>query len=127
MRLLLGIFLFGAVACAQPSESGPETVHSLFQVKEGKEADFMQVYAKAWAAYRRLGFVNPQHHVFLRAKDDAGKPYFVDVLTWKSHDIPDHMPPEIRQIWNQMEALCEPRNGKRGISFDEMQIVEDPR
>ena len=117
--LFLSVFLL-----AQNSpDAGPETVHSLFQVKAGKEADFVRVSSQAWAAYKRLGMVIETPHVLLEAKDSAGKPYFIEVLTWKRHDIPDHVPPEVREIWNQMENLCEPRNGKRGISFDEMQVV----
>lgn len=69
----------------------------------------------------RHGDRNP--HILLEAKDDAGRPYFIDVLTWRNHDIPDHVPPAVREIWNQMESLCETRNGKRGITFDEMQVV----
>lgn len=104
-------------------DTAPETVHSLFQVKAGKEADFVRVYSQAWATYKRLGMVVETPHVLLEAKDDASKPYFVEVLTWKNHDIPDHVPPEVREIWNQMESLCEPRNGKHGITFDEMRVV----
>jgi hypothetical protein len=118
-RLFVAAFLF-----AQGSpDAAPETVHSLFQVKAGKEADFVRVYSQAWAAYKRLGMVVETPHILLEAKDDAGKPYFIEVLTWKNHDIPDHVPPEVREIWNQMESLCEPRNGKRGIAFDEVQVV----
>lgn len=117
--LILGAFLF-----AQNSpHTAPETVHSLFQVKAGKEADFVRVYGQAWAAYKRLRMVMETPHVLLQAKDDAGKPYFVEVLTWKNHDIPDHVPTEVREIWNQMESLCEARKGKRGITFEEMRVV----
>ena len=104
-------------------DTAPETVHSLFQVKVGKEADFVRVYSQGWVTYKRLGMVIETPHVLLEAKDGAGKPYFVEVLTRKNHDIPDHVPAQVREIWNQMESLCEPRNGKRGITSDEMQVV----
>ena len=121
----LAYLFLAAFSLAQNSpDTKPETVHSLFQVKAGKEADFVRVYSQAWDAYKRLGMVIETSHVLLEAKDDGGKPYFIDVLTWKNHDIPDHVPPEVRKIWNQMESLCETRNGKRGITFDEMHVVE---
>lgn len=81
---------------------------SLSQVKVGKEADFVRVYSQAWDAYKRLGMVIETPHILLGAKDDAGKPYFIDVLTWRNHDIPDHVLPAVREIWNQMDASgCE--------------------
>lgn len=122
--MTLTCLLLAAFSLVQSSpDTTPETVHSLFQVKAGKEADFVRIYRQAWDAYKRLGMVIETPHILLGAKDDAGKPYFIDVLTWRNHDIPDHVAPAVREIWNQMESLCETRNGKRGIIFDEMQVV----
>ncbi len=120
----LACLFLAAISFAQNApDAAPETVHSLFQVKTGKQADFVRVYRQAWDVYKRLGMVIETPHVLLEGKDEAGKPYFIDVLTWKNHDIPDHVSLEVRAIWNQMESLCEMRNGKRGITFDEMQVV----
>src|ERR1700759_3491834 len=105
--MTISCILFAAFFLAQSSpDTAPETVHSLFQVKVGKEADFVHVYSQAWAAYKRFGMVIETPHVLLEAKDGGGKPYFVEVLTWKNHDIPDHVPAQVREIWNQMESLC---------------------
>lgn len=118
------LLFLAALSLVQSSpDTTPETVHSLFQVKAGKEADFARVYSQAWDTYKRLGMVIETPHILLQAKDDVGRPYFIDVLTWRNHDIPDHVPPAVREIWNQMESLCETRSGKRGITFDEVQVV----
>ena len=123
------LLAFGAYALAAQSPQpgapagGTETVISTFRVRAGKEAEFARVHAQAWPAYRRFGFVAEKPHLVLQGVDEAGKTYFVEIFTWKDHDAPDHASPEIRAIWAQLEALCEPRLGHRGIEFPEVQIV----
>ena len=123
------LLALGAYAlAAQPPQpvapnGGTETVISTFRVRAGKEAEFAKVHAQAWPAYRRFGLVAEKPHLVLQGVDEAGKTYFVEILTWKDHDAPDHASPEIRAIWAQLEALCEPRLGHRGIEFPEVQIV----
>jgi len=116
-----------ALAAQQPQAStrsgGTETVISTFRVRAGKEAEFARVHAQAWPAYRRLGLVAEKPHLVLRGVDEAGKTYFVEILTWRDHEAPDHASPEIRALWARLEALCEPRLGHRGIEFPEVQIV----
>jgi hypothetical protein len=114
---------------AQPPQAaaapgGTETVISTFRVREGKEAEFAKVHAQAWPAYRRFGLVLEKPHLVLQGVDEAGKTYFVEILTWKDHDAPDHASPEIQAIWAQLEALCEPRLGHRGIEFPEVKMVQ---
>jgi len=123
------LLAFGAYALAaqSPQPGAPagrtETVISTFRVRAGKEAEFARVHAQAWPAYRRFGLVAEKPHLVLQGVDEAGKTYFVEIFTWKDHDAPDHASPEIRAIWAQLEALCEPRLGHRGIEFPEVQIV----
>ena len=123
------LLAFGAYALAAQSPQpgapagGTETVISTFRVRAGKEAEFARVHAQAWPAYRRFGVVAEKPHLVLQGVDEAGKTYFVEIFTWKDHDAPDHASPEIRAIWAQLEALCEPRLGHRGIEFPEVQIV----
>jgi hypothetical protein len=81
------------------------------------------VLAQAWPAYRRFGLVLGEPHLVLRGTDKAGKTYFVEILTWKDHDAPDHVSPEIQAIWAQLQDLCEARLGHQGIEFPEVEIV----
>jgi hypothetical protein len=48
----------------------------------------------------------------------------VEVFTWKSPDIPDHAPAEVRAIWQRLEDACEPRDGRPGIDFAEVTAVQ---
>jgi hypothetical protein len=102
---------------------GTETMHSVAHVKRGMEARYAELSAQAWALYRKLDLVLEKPHVVLRGVDDAGLPYFVEIFTWKSADVPDHAPPEVLAIWKQLEEACEKRNGRPGIDFSEVTAV----
>jgi hypothetical protein len=129
LPLLFVLLLLAAPAFAQEKSAAPapkdetETVITTFRVIQGKEAEFAKVLAKAWPTYHKLGMVLDQPHLILRGEDAPGKTYFVEILTWKSSDEPDNAPPEVSAIWKQMEALCEPRGGHRGIEFPEVWVV----
>jgi hypothetical protein len=101
-----------------------ETVYTTFRVIPGKETEFAKVLAKAWPTYHRLGMVLERPHLVLSGADDAGRPYFIEILTWKDHDAPDHAPAEVQAIWDQMTALCEKRDGHRRIEFYEVKVIE---
>lgn len=110
-----------ALAAAQDTET--ETVLSTFRARAGKEDELQKTLNQEWATLRKLGLVLADPHILLKGKDESGKPIFVEVLTWKDHDAPDHAPPEVQAIWKQLESLCEARLGHRGIEFPEFEIV----
>jgi hypothetical protein len=49
---------------------------------------------------------------------------FVEIFTWRDASIPDAAPPEIRAIWDEMNKIAEPRNGKSGLEIAMMQQIE---
>lgn len=116
--------LTARVGSAQLPGPGTETIHSVAHVKPGHEAEYAKLSAEAWALYRRLGFVLERPHVVLRGSDAQGRPYFVEVFTWKSPEIPDHAPPEVKAIWQKLEQACEPRDGRPGIDFAEVTALQ---
>src|SRR5206468_4297225 len=67
-----------------------ETVYTTFHVIPGKEAEFAKVLEKAWPTYHKLGMVLEKPHLILSGADEQGRPYFIEILTWKDHDAPDH-------------------------------------
>jgi hypothetical protein len=105
---------------------GPETetVHTIAHIKAGHEAEYARLSAQTWSTYTRLGLVLPHPHIVLRGSDEKGRPYFIEVFTWKSPDIPDHAPPQVRALWNQLEQQCEPRDGRPGIDFETVTVVD---
>ena len=128
LPLLIGLALVGAGSAQERSDNplhdDPETVVDTLHVKAGKEDELARVMARAWAAYRKFDMVLAEPHLLMRGVDDAGRPFFVEILTWKDHDAPDHAPSEVKKIWAAMEALCEKRDGRRGIEFYEVHRVK---
>ena len=116
------ICLAGSATTAKAGEDDPETVYVIFSVKPGREKEFQQVNTEAWAAYQRLNLVFPEPHVSVEGSDEKGLPYFVDIMTWRNHSIPDHVPAEIDAIWAKMRDLCEKRAGRDGIEFTEVKL-----
>lgn len=106
---------------AQDSET--ETVLSTMRCKSGKEDELRKTLAQEWTTLRKLSLVLADPHVLLKGKDDSGKPIFVEVFTWRDHDAPDHVPPEVQTIWTHMQSLVEARDGHKGIEFPEFEIV----
>src|ERR1700689_581741 len=98
-KWLLPLFAALAIhATAQLPGPGTETVHSIAHVKPGHEAEYAKLSEETWAIYIRLGLVLDHPHVVLQGADDKGRPFFVEIFTWKSPDIPDHAPPEVKAI-----------------------------
>ena len=116
----------GAAAAAGP----PETVHVTYHVQEGKLDEFLAVLKQHYPACRKLGLVLAEPHIILSGKEDGGKPVVIEILRWKDGDAPDSVPehhPEVKKIWDGLNALTEKRGGKPAIEIDEMDIIENPR
>ncbi|HWF37165.1 MAG TPA: hypothetical protein VG322_01515 [Candidatus Acidoferrales bacterium] len=122
--MISACFLTIGLAAAQLPGPGTETVHIVAHVKAGHEAEYAKLSGEAWALYKRLGLVLDKPHVVLRGTDEKGRAYFVEVFTWKSSDIPDHAPAAVKAIWQQLENVCEVRDGRPGIDFSEVTTLQ---
>ena len=104
----------------------PETVMITLHAKAGAEAELAQVIARHWETVQRLKLVSNAPHITLRgreAAEDAMRTFFVDVFTWRDASIPDAAPKEIQAIWADMNRLVEKRNGRPGLTIDEVALV----
>jgi hypothetical protein len=113
-------------AFAAPAPGGsadPETVLSTYHVKQGKEKAFEDVLDRAWKVYRLLDAVLPAPHIVAKSVDEQGRADYREIFTWRSADIPDHAPKEIKDAWAEMRELCEPRGGDGAIAFVELDII----
>lgn len=120
--ILASCLLSPRTSAQQPAPDGqpePETVYSVSHVIAGQEAAYDKARIEAWAVYQRLGLVLPKPHLVARGTDEAGKTYFLEIFTWKDTAIPDHAPPEVREVWKKLQAACEPRGGRPGIDFSD--------
>ncbi len=117
MRKLLPVVLFLlAPPLLHAAAAPPETIVSIFRPKKGSEAELLAAMREARAVYEKLNAVT-ESYVLYRASDEALGSYFIEIFTWRSGDIPDNAPPEIRAAWKKLESLVEKRDGRPGIEF----------
>ena len=121
--LALALSLFAQNRAGKLPGPGTETIYSIAHVKRGMETRYAELSAKTWAIYRKLDLVLPAPHVVVRGVDSQNLPYFVEIFTWKSAEIPDHAPAEVRAAWQELENACEKRDGRPGIDFAEVTAV----
>lgn len=131
MKTTILAFLGAAILAAGPAGAAapPETVHVTYHVQPGKLDEFLKVLRMQYPAGRKLGIVLPEPHVILTGKEDGGKPFAIEILTWRDGDAPDDVStkyPEVQKIWDGLGALVEKRGGKPGIEIEAMDVVPDP-
>jgi hypothetical protein len=131
LALFIPALVVVLAGCATPppqdksrdASDAPETMLVSYHVKPGQEAAFQDALARTWAIYRRDKLVLARPHLVVREKDDAGRTRFVESFTWVSHNAPDNAPPDVKAIWKELESLCEPRDGKKGIDGSEVETI----
>ena len=116
----------GSNARAQLPDDQPETVHITYHVQKGHEENMKKILSEAWQAYTQQDMVAPNLHVIVQG-NEGSDPYFAEIFTWRSHDIPDHMPAQVQTIWKRMNAICEKRDGKPPIDGGEVQLITPQR
>jgi len=105
------------------SESLPETVLVTYRVRPGEEQKLQATLSRAWDIYWKEGLVFAQPHVIIREKEVGDKHRFVEVFTWVSHHAPDHASDSVKTIWDQMQSLCETRDGHSGLEGGEVEML----
>jgi hypothetical protein len=103
----------------------PQAVIVRYQVRAGSEDEFQTICAEAWQMYLRLGLIHDRPHVMLRAKDEAGATYFLELVPWKDRAITNNPPPEVGALWTRLQAVCEARQGHRAIEFPDFQVMRE--
>jgi hypothetical protein len=126
LRIVLALLLVSAVTIPLLATTTdiPETVIVTVRPKAGAEADLARVMADHWAICQRLNLVLAEPHVRIQAKDAEGKPYLVEIFTWRDEDIPDNAPAEIQAIWTEMNRLVEARQGRPGLEIVRGMLVK---
>jgi len=117
-----------AVAAAAPpaADKSPETVLVRYHVKPGDAEAFSKALQSHFPACRRHGLVLNSPHMILSGKEDGGKPFMVEILTWKDGDAPDSVPdhvPEVAAIWDQLNSMTEARGGHPKIEIEPVDQV----
>jgi len=103
----------------------PETVICHYRVKGGCEAEFLELLRRHWPTLRRLGTVTEEPSQIYRGADEMGRPMLWEIFHWKSAAAFEkaHQHPEVLAIWEPMDALCEPRDGRPNMEFPHVECV----
>jgi hypothetical protein len=107
---------------AQPASATPETVVITYHVKAGAEPALERVIAEHWRVARRLRLVLPALHVVAEG-GARGHRDIIEILSWRDSSIPDDAPEAISQLWAEMNALVEARDGQPGINFLRVSVL----
>lgn len=129
--------LLVAIACAACASTTPtpppahpqlppnaETVVVTYLPKAGQEAALQQEIEATWQDMVHLQLTATDDRSFYRGADDDGRPFFLEIFTWKNHDTPDHAPPQIEAHWKKLSDLVEARGARPGLQFSELHAVE---
>src|SRR5262245_23435517 len=122
MRKLVLILLCALGLSAFAAEP-PETVMGVARPQKGKEADLLQALRDDHDLMDRLGLITGPYLLY-RGDDEGGGTVFIASFTWKSGDIPDHAPPEIRKSWARiMSLVAKQQSGCPGFEFWAVEAV----
>ncbi len=130
-RFFVALVLVSLTACSTGAHrdspnstgNGPETVIVTYHVKMGKEAAMEDVLKRAWDIYQNEDMVLKTPHIIVRDKESGNKTRMVEIFTWATHSGPEHPPERVKAIWNEMQTLCENRDGHRGLDGGEVELL----
>lgn len=96
-----------------------------YRIKDGKEAEFVDLLRRHWPTLREYELVEATPAPVFRGTDDAGKTYYVEILTWKDGEMPNraHELPAVMAVWEPMGMCCEARLGRPPMEFPTVEVV----
>ena len=100
--------------------SEAQTVICTFRVRRDGLDAFRALLDRHWPALRRLEFVTETPELnFISGRDDSDNPTIVSIFEWTSAEAVDraHHHPDIAEVWEAMEPLCESRDGRPSMEF----------
>lgn len=122
--LTLIVIVGSASPAAQSASSDtPETVMATFRVKPSQLKAFLDLMPAYRGALRKKNLVKDEPYLMMTGTE-GGKPIVVTIFSWKNHDIPENVPPDIQEYWNRFNSMVEDRAGHSGIEFPEMNLVQ---
>lgn len=89
-----------------------------YLVQPGKEAVFQDLLSRHWPTLRKYRLVT-EDPALVYFGDDYSGPFFVEILTWVDPSAPGraYWTPEINEMWTDLYAFTESRNGRPGIDY----------
>jgi hypothetical protein len=90
-----------------------------YRVRQDKGEEFLALLRTHAPTLHRFGLLTDQESPLFRGQDESGKPFFVEILHWKSeegHKLAEQLP-EVLRIWESMGKLVEARLGRPAMEF----------
>jgi hypothetical protein len=97
-----------------------------YRVKEQSQDEFLSLLREHAPTLRRFGLVDDAPSLLFRGQDESGKPFFVEVLHWKSaegHKLAEQLP-DVLAIWEKMGQRVEARLGRPPMEFPFVDQIE---
>lgn len=106
------------------AKTNDQVVVCTYRVKPGGENDFIGLLKRHWTTLRKLGLVHDQPRMVLQGRDTDQTSCFVEVFAWKDGGFEvAHKHPEVLAIWEPMEQMCEPRDGRPATEFPHYAVL----
>jgi hypothetical protein len=106
------------------AKTNGQVVVCTYRVKSGSEQDFIGLLKRHWPTLRKLGLVHEQPRMALEGRDTHQTSCFVEVFAWKDRGFEvAHKHPDVLAIWEPMEQMCEPRDGRPAMEFPHYDVL----
>ncbi|MDQ6893017.1 MAG: hypothetical protein M3167_10100 [Acidobacteriota bacterium] len=96
-----------------------------YRVRPGQEKAFLTLLRRHRPALLKYDLVTDDHHDIFRGKDHDAKPFFVEILSWRSPEGPmlAEQLPDVIRVWEAMGKLCEARGGRPPMEFPFVDVL----
>lgn len=103
-----------------PEHPTAETVICTYRVRADALGPFCELLRRHWPTLSRLGLVtDTPEQLYVGGEHRGGEPIVVSIFEWVGGEAAEraHDHPEVADIWEAMEPLCEPRGGMPSMDF----------
>ncbi len=94
-----------------------------YHLKSGMDTVLQDALARAWVIYRKEHLVFGEPHTIVEDQDGQGKVRIIEIFTWVNHAAPGQVPESVKQIWAQMQGVCQARDGHAGLEGSEVALL----
>ncbi len=104
----------------------PETVICHYRVAPGNEEAFERLLAEHWPTLDRLQLVeSPGTVVYRGVEEVTNRPIYFEIFHWRDGAVERaHEHPQVMQVWERMDQLCEARGERPNMEFPQVSRVD---
>ncbi|HEY7596812.1 MAG TPA: hypothetical protein VH969_26940 [Actinophytocola sp.] len=106
--------------------SEPITAIAHYRVRDGHVDEFLDLVGRHGPILRKLGLVTDEPtRVYLGHEKESADPLVIEIFEWIDDDAAGraHTHPEVSEVWEAMDPLCEERAGRPSMEFPHLRAV----